>query len=127
MEFYIKKYDICLTLKAVWHKFYRDLQLLFISIYYWKDLLKNFIICLLLSTNWKNKSYKLILIIINCLIKMVYYKQVKVIITATKLIRVIIDMVVLYHGFSHSIINDYKTIFTFKFWSLFCYFLSIKR
>ena len=58
---------------------------------------------------------------------MVYYKPVKVTIDAPRLAEIIIDMVVRYHGLRDSIISDWRVIFTTKFWSSLCYFLSIKR
>ncbi len=48
---------------------------------------------LLVSFNWKNKNYDFILVIINCLTKMVYYKPIKVTINALNLVEVIINMV----------------------------------
>ena len=44
---------------------------------------------------------------------MVHYKLVKFIIDAPRLAHIIINMVVQYYGLPDSIINDYKTIFTF--------------
>lgn len=40
---YIKRYNICLALKAVKYKPYRDLQLLIIPTYQWKNLLMDFV------------------------------------------------------------------------------------
>ena len=58
---------------------------------------------------------------------MVYYKPVKVIINALSLAKVIIDMVVRHHKLSNSIVTDWGSLFTSKFWSLLCYFLGIKQ
>ena len=58
---------------------------------------------------------------------MVHYKQVKVTIDTPELVEVIINMVVQHHGLPDFIIRDCGAIFIFKFWSLFCYFLNIKR
>ena len=41
--------------------------------YQWKNLSIDFVIRLLVSTNWKGKSYDFILVIVNWLTKMVYY------------------------------------------------------
>ena len=54
--------------------------------------------------DWKKDNYKLILIIVNWLIKMVYYKLVKVTINAFGLIKEIINMVVRHYGLPNSII-----------------------
>ena len=58
---------------------------------------------------------------------MVYYESVKVTTDAPGLAEVIIDVVVQHHGLLDSIISDQGAIFTSKFWSSLCYFLSIKR
>ena len=47
-----------------------------------------------LTSNWKGNNYNSILIIVNQLTQMVYYKAVKVTIDAPGLAKVIIDMVV---------------------------------
>ena len=46
-----------------------------------------------LSTNLKNNSYNLILVILNRLIKMMYYKLVKDIINTLRQVEVIINVV----------------------------------
>ena len=58
---------------------------------------------------------------------MVHHKPVKITINALKLAGVIINVVVQHYSFPNSIISDRKAIFTFKFWSLLCYFFGIKR
>ncbi len=59
--------------------------------------------------------------------KMVHCVPVKVMINAPGLAEVIIDMVVRYHGVPESIVTDRGSLFTFKFWSLLCYFPGIKK
>ena len=58
---------------------------------------------------------------------MVYYKPVKVIINASGLAELIIDVVVRYYGLPDSIISERGAIFTSIFWSSLYYFYSIKR
>ena len=82
---------------------------------------------LLLSTNYKNNSFNSILVIINRLIKMVYYKPVKVTINILRLAKVIIEVGLQHHSFLDSIISDREAIFISKFWFLLCYFFGIKR
>lgn len=55
---------------------------------------------LLLLADWKDDSYELILVIVDCLIKIIDYKSVKTTIDATGLAKVFIDKMVRYHGFS---------------------------
>lgn len=93
MKSYVKEYDICLASKAVRHKLYNDLQFFPIPTQQWKDLYMDFFNALPVFINWKGKSYDLILVIIDQLIKMIYYKPVKVIIDTSALTEVIINIV----------------------------------
>ena len=58
---------------------------------------------------------------------MVHYKPVQTTITAPALAEVILNVVVRHHGLLDSIVSDRGSVFTSKFWSSLCYFLSIKR
>ena len=78
-------------------------------------------------TDWKGESYDSILVIVDRLTKMVHYKPVKITINALGLAEVIIDVTVRHHGLLNSIITDWGSLFTSKFWSSLCYFLGIKR
>ena len=122
----MKGYDVCLALKAVKHKPYGDLLLLPMSIHHWKDLSIDFITRLPVSTNWKGKTYNSILVIVDQLTKMIYYKPVKITINAFSFIKVIIDVVLRHYGLPYSIISNQGSIFILKFWLLLCYFLGIK-
>ena len=82
---------------------------------------------LLLSANSKSDNYNSILVIVNRLTKIVYYKLVKLTINTLKLAKVIINMIVQYYNFANSIIGDRGAIFTFEFWFLLYYFFTIKR
>ena len=57
---------------------------------------------------------------------MVHYVLAKVTIDAPGLAEVIINVIVHHHGVLESIVIDQGSLFTFKFWSLLCYFLGIK-
>ena len=87
----------------------------------------DFVTGLPISTNWKGESYNSILVIVDRLTKMVHYEPVKITIDAPGLAEVIIDVVVRHHGLLDSIITDWGSLFTSKFWSLLCYFLEIKK
>ncbi len=87
----------------------------------------NFVTSLLILANWKGDTYDSILIIVDQLTKMVYYKPVKVMSNILGLTKVIIDVVVHDHGVPESIVTDWGSLFTSKFWSLLCYFLRIKK
>ena len=87
----------------------------------------DFVTGLPILTDRKEDSYDSILVIVDRLTKMVYYKPVKVTIDAPGLVEIIINVVVRYNGLPDSIIIDWGSFFISKFWSLLCYFLGIKR
>ena len=95
--------------------------------YCWKDYLMDFVTGLPILTDWKRDSYDSILVIINRLTKIVHYKPVKVTINAPSLAEIIINIVMKHHGLRDSIITNWGSLFTSKFWSLLCYFLNIKQ
>ena len=77
--------------------------------------------------DWKGDKFDSILVIVDWLIKMVYYKPVKITINAPKLGKVIINVVVYHYSLLNLIITNKGFFFILKFWSLLCYFLSIKH
>ncbi len=87
----------------------------------------DFVTSLSIPANQKGDSYDLILVIVDQLTKMVYYKPVKVMIDVPDLAEVIIDIVVNYHKVPISIVMNWGLLFISKFWSLLCYFLGIKK
>ena len=66
----------------------------------------DFVIGFLISANWEGDSYNLILIIVDRLMKMVYYEPIKITIDVSSLIEVIINVVVYYYKVLKSIITD---------------------
>ncbi len=66
----------------------------------------DFVTELPIFTNWKGDIYDSILVIVDWLIKMVYYELVKVTIDTPGLIEIILDVLVQYHNLSDSIVND---------------------
>lgn len=87
----------------------------------------DFIIKLLVFWNWKNNIYDSILVIIDQLIKMIYYEPVKVTIDAPSLAEVIINIVMQYYNLPDSIITNWVLLFISKFWSSLYYFIGIKQ
>ena len=79
------------------------------------------------SINWKVENYNSILVIVNQLTKMVYYKLVKITFDALGLAKVIINVVLRYHRLPDSIVTDQSSLVTLKFWLLLCYFFGIKQ
>ncbi len=87
----------------------------------------DFVTGLSIFTNWKGDTYNLILVIVDRLTKMVHYEPVKVTIDTPGLAEIILDVVVRHHGLPDSIVSDWGSIFTSKFWSSLCFFFGIKR
>ena len=87
----------------------------------------DFVTSLPILANWKGDSYDSILIIVDWLLKMVYYEPIKVTIDRPGLREVIINMVIHYYGVLESIVTDQGLLFISKFWSSLCYFLEIKK
>lgn len=127
VETYFKSCDMCLASKRVRHKHYSNLQSLEVPMHYRKDLFMDFLTRLPIFMNWKGDSFNSILVIVNLLTKIVYYKPIKVIINAAKLAKAIIDVVILHHSISYSIRSNCGLVFTSWFWSSLCYFLAIKQ
>ena len=75
----------------------------------------DFVIGLLVFINWKSKTYNLILVIVNQLTKIVYYKLVKVTINALSLAKVMIDMVLRWHSLLNSVASNCGLVSNFYF------------
>ena len=76
--------------------------------------------------NWKDKCYNLILIIIDWLTKIVYYKLVKIWIDILYLANDIFNIVIRSHSILNSIIYDQNLVLISKCWLSLSYFFSIK-
>ena len=87
----------------------------------------DFVTGLPVSIDWKGDSYDSILVIVDQLTKIVYYKPVKITFDAPGLAKVIINVVIRPHGLPDSIVTNQGSLFTLKFLSSLCYFLGIKR
>ena len=124
---HIKGFVICLALKIVCYKPYKDLQSLSVLTYWWKNRSINFVTSLPISDNWKKNSYNSILVIVDQLRKMIHYESVKVMIIVLSQAIVIINMIIYYYRVLESIVIDCDLLFISKFWSLLYYFLKIKK
>lgn len=76
--------------------------------------------------NWKHKTYDLILVMVNWLTKMIYYKLIKIIIDAFDLVEVILNVLVWYYDLLNYIMSNGDLVFISKFCLLLCYFFEIK-
>ena len=87
----------------------------------------DFVTRLPISTNWKDDSYDSILVVVDPLTKMVYYKLVQTTIDAPGVAEIIIEIIIRHYGLPDLIVSDRGSVFISKFWSSLCYFLSIKQ
>ena len=87
----------------------------------------DFVTGLSISTNWKGNSYNSILVIIDCLTKMVHYEPVQITINALGVAEIIMDVIVGYYGLFDLIVSNRDSIFITKFWSSLYYFLGVKQ
>lgn len=76
----------------------------------------NFITSLPISTNWKEEIYDFILVIVDWLTKMIYYKSVKITIDILSFGEVIIDVIVKHHDLFDSIATNKGFLFSSKSW-----------
>lgn len=75
----------------------------------------DFVIGLRVLNNWKDETYNFILVIIDSLMKMVYYELINVTFNAPKLNKVIFNVVVWYHGLPNLIAINRSLLFILKF------------
>lgn len=115
VEAYIKGCNDCLASKAVRYKSYDDLQSLLIPMHHWKDFLIDFVISSLISTDLKEDSYNVILVIVDCLTKVIYHKPVKTTIDVAGLVEVIINMVIRHYDLPKLMVSDKDLLFISKF------------
>jgi hypothetical protein len=125
----VKKYVIsctkCFLTKSIKHKFYELLQSLSIFQKFKKKWIMNFIINLLFSKR-REQIYDVVLIIINRYIKYFKYILIKKDWITKHLANELFDEIFFKQEMSKFIIFDKDSLFTFNFWSNFCYHLKIK-
>lgn len=75
----------------------------------------DFVTSLSVFTNWNDETYNSISIIVDWLIKIVYYEPVKVTIDNSGLAEIIIKMVLQNHNLSDIIVTNQSSVFISKF------------
>ena len=116
-----------MSLKSKRQKPYGCLQSLPVSSHKWKDLSMDFVTGLPKSKDWRGVKYDSILVIFDRLTKMVHYEPLLTTLDTNQLAKILIEMVIKYHGLPESIVTDRGSLFTSKFWSSLCYYLNDKR
>ncbi len=125
MKKFLTDCNICKSSKAQRHKLYDNMQTLSVPIHIWKDLGIDFKTRLLKNKDWPGVEYKITIVIVDWLTKMVYYESVFTTLTGEKLAEVLIEAVIGYDSLLHSIVTDHESQFTSKFCLLLCYHLNV--
>ena len=123
---YVQTYDICQHVKSRYHKQYDEINIIFIFFIFFEIIFMNFIIKLL-SSNWLNKIYDIILIIVDTLTKfslyVLYIKNIK----ANDLRKLYYNYIfIIYNTFKNLILNC-NIFFISHYWFIFYYYLNIKH
>ena len=116
----------CQLNKSMRHKLYDELTSLSVSSQIWKNIIMNFIMDLLSSVTYSEGTYNVIWVVIDCLSKMIHYVFVCKTIDASMLAELFIQKVICLHELLNSIVSNWETIFIFKFWSSFCFYLNVR-
>ena len=120
--------DSCITchrIELIRHKFHDLLNFFFMSKKIRQNWTINFVTDLF-SNLHKSFISDSIFVMIDRYIKLIKYISTKKIWTAKNLIDAMINVIFTQFNRSKSIINDKKFLFTFNFWSAFCYHLWMR-
>lgn len=77
--------------------------------------------------DWKKNNYNSIFNIVNWLIKIMYYKLIKISINDLSFTKIFINIVMKYYSFSVLIFTGRSLLYISKFWSLLFYFIGNKQ
>ncbi len=123
---YIDTCDICQRVKMKHHLSYDELKSLLQLTDSWKEITMNFITDLS-SSKWKEVVYDLILMIVDCYTKMMYYLFTKKTLTVVKLAELFFEKIALRYEVSNDIIINKDNLFINAFWSKICYHVKMKQ
>ena len=122
---YINTCDICQRVKMKRHLSYDKLRLLFQFTDLWKEITMNFITNLLFS-KWKEVVYDLILMIVDCYMKMMHYLSMKKTLTIVELAELFFKKIVLRYEILNDIVINKDSLFISAFWSKVCFHAKMK-
>ncbi|EDN06137.1 conserved hypothetical protein [Histoplasma mississippiense (nom. inval.)] len=122
---YVETCDVCQRIKVPRHKQYGELAPLPVPKGPWQDLSMDFIVDLPKST--RVKGYDSILVIVDRFTKMAKYIPTHKKVKAPELADLFLDAIIRDHGSPKSLVSDRGSLFTSKYWSAFCYHLTIRR
>ena len=126
----VKKYvfscNICQRMKASKHCSYDKMQVLPCSNSLWKKITMN-IITDLSSSKHNDSVNDVILMVVDCYIKMTQYISISKTLIAMQLADIFFEKIVCHYRTLKEIVSDRGSIFTSSYWSKVCYQVKIKR
>ena len=123
---YIQNCDVCQCVKAFCYHFYNETTSFFISVCSWKEISMNFIIELFLN-RYKNDIYNVILVVIDCYSKIIFYIFAKSTWLAKDLVNVLFNKMFLIFLEIKKVIFDSDSFFVNDYWFALCYRIHVKR
>ncbi len=125
----VKKYvfscNICQRVKVSKHCLYDEMQMLPHSNSLWEKVTMNMITGLS-SSKHSNSVYDVILVIVDCYIKITQYVSISKTLTAMQLADIFFEKIVCHYETLKEIVSDRGSIFTSSYWSEVCYQVKIK-
>jgi len=126
----VKKYvfscNICQRMKTSKHHSYDEMQVLLHSNSLWEKVIMNMITGLS-SSKHSNNIYDVILMVVDCYIKMTWYISISKTLTAMQLADIFFEKIVCHYKTLKEIVSDRGSIFTSSYWSEVCYQAKIKH
>ncbi len=122
---YVFSCDICQRVKVSRHCSYDEMQALPHSNSLWKKVIMNMITGLPLSKH-NDSVYDVILMIVDCYIKMTWYISISKTLTAMQLADIFFEKIVCCYRTLKEIVSDRDLIFTSSYWLKVCYQTKIK-
>ena len=113
----MSKCDLCHKIKSLRHRSYEEMRQILTSDQLWASVVMNFIVKLSLLKEFLTKvSYDLILMIVNWLIKEVWFILYKKVLNAEELVYTFLRNVTALQDLLNKIISDRDKLFMSNFW-----------
>ena len=120
--FLIFIYNLCSWNKISWYFKHDEFTSFLISIDFWKDIIYNLIINLLISN-----EYDYIFIFIDKFIKIYHFISYIKFIISSQFTKIFLDYIIRLHEISNSIISNHDFIFILYFWKALFKFLNLDK
>ena len=125
IKMYCKHCILCQKDKTRRHKLYELLKSLLLLTRFWDSVTMNFITDLLLSKDYNETVYNAVLVTLDRLTKMTHYTVMRKNIDASTIAELFLYEYVKLHRVLNNLITDWETVFTSKYWAIFCFHLCV--